>query len=143
MVGSRARNCIFFAVAVAVIGTLSCGCTSRLGASAKGVASEGATSSAQSTAAAPAASAEATATPIRLDQFGSPKDGWHRALVSVTVRTDVLVIRVRKDLSPSDLDRVERAANAARTKLGLAVTQYDVVYDKTGYVLKYGPLGLP
>jgi len=90
----------------------------------------------------PAAVASATATPVALTvaQLGSVKDRWHKAVASVSVRGESLVVRVKRELTSAETDSQAKAASAANKKYGLGVTQLSVIFDKNGYMLGYQPI---
>jgi len=90
----------------------------------------------------PAAVASATATPVALTvaQLGSVKDRWHKAVASVSVRGESLVVRVKRELTSAETDSLAKAASAANKKYGLGVTQLSVIFDKNGYMLGYQPI---
>jgi signal peptidase I len=77
---------------------------------------------------------------IEVAQFGSGKAKWRKAIVSVAVRGDMMIIQVNRELTHEESVAVVAAAQATRKKLGLAVDQYQVQGAETGYLLKYGSL---
>ena len=120
-----------------------------LGGSAVGCSAPQVGSTATSRPSATVAPAPAATTPVsapRVErvipktQFGSSKAKWHKALASVIVRDDILVVKVTRDVSESEAAQIEAASKAVRDKLSLSVTQYQIQDAYSGYLLKYGSL---
>ena len=114
------------------------GCSKPQGSATPTVGSSQSQSSASATS--PAAAAKSIEREIPLAQFGSAKAKWHKTLASVTTRGDTLVVKVTRELSPAEAASVVAAAKAARDKLGLSVTQFQIQDAQSGYLLQYGSL---
>jgi hypothetical protein len=126
---------------ILIMGPSSTGCSrSDVDSTSSGVSSPRPTPVAQ----APSTTAPSPATPfvrlIPLDQFGSAKSKWHKALTSIVVRDDVLVVTVKRDVSHDEAVAIEAAARDARDRLGLSIKRFQIQYSKNGYLLKYGSL---
>jgi hypothetical protein len=120
--------------------------TAGCAAGQPGSAASDATSKA-SAAASSAPSAVATAAPrpverqIPLAEFGSAKAGWHKTLVSVTVRDDVLVVKVKRELTHDETDAIVSAAEAFQKKVGPSLARLQIQDAESGYLLTYRSLG--
>jgi hypothetical protein len=121
-------------VSAVILGGSAGGCSSTHGGSTAVLKPS---SFAAATTTASAAPVERT---IRTTQFGSSKAKWHKALASVIVRGDTMVIKVTRDLSGSEAGQIEAAAKVARRNLSLPVTQFQIQDASSGYLLKYGSL---
>jgi hypothetical protein len=103
--------------------------------------------SAASAAASSAPSAVATTPPSPVErrippgEFGSAKAGWHKALVSVTVRDDVLVVKVKRELTHGETDAIVSAAEAFQKKVGPSLGRLQIQDAESGYLLTYRSLG--
>jgi len=116
--------------------------TACSGGSAASTSTQSAGSNQPPTKTTPAAVASATPAPATLTvaQLGSAKEPWRKAVASVTVRGESLVVRVKRELTSAETDSLAKAASAANKKYGLGVTQLSVIFDKNGYMLGYQPI---
>ena len=81
-----------------------------------------------------------TVTAVPITQFGSAGARWRKAIASVSVSGDRVLVKVRRPLTPAETNAVVAAAHTTKTSLNPAVSQVLIIDADNGYLLSYHPL---